>query len=304
MNPVTTAHIVGSNDRQFWSATRRRLVPVTEQARLADMLHVMQLDTHHGEPENLSTMLPVWCVRKDAALFHEGSPTDTLYVVRSGSLKCVKSSEDGYHQVLSFVGPGEVLGFESLHRGKHRTSAIALEVSTVFAIPVQSLGSLRQQSPLFDEALQNAISRQLDSAGDMAELMAAVAADARLARFLIWLSARMAAAGQSAHRLRLRMCRRDIASLLGVAHETVSRSFTNLADEGLVQVLNRDVDILDAEGLRLRARCTRGVADDGAAPICVPQAKVAPPRVPAKPRASTARLNWFPNVEASESATA
>jgi CRP/FNR family transcriptional regulator len=295
---------VGSNDRQFWSSSRRRLVPVTEKARLADMLHMMRLDTDQSEPEDMSAMLPVWCVRKDAPLFHEGSPTDTLYVLRSGSLKCVKSSEDGYHQVLSFVGPGEVLGFESLHRGQHRTSAIALEVSTVFAIPVQTLGSLRQQSPLFDEALQNAISRQLDGAGDMAELMAAVAADARLARFLMWLSARMTAAGQSAHRLRLRMCRRDIASLLGVAHETVSRSFTNLADDGLVQVLNRDVDILDFEGLRQRARCTRGVADDNAAAVCMPHAKSAPPRTAAKPRANTARLHGFPNAEAPESATA
>ena len=304
MIPVTTVHMAGSNDRQFWSGSRRRLVPVTEQASLADMLHVMRLNTDHVEPENLSTMLPVWCVRKDTALFHEGSPTDTLYVVRSGSLKCVKSSEDDYHQVLSFVGPGEVLGFESLHRGKHRTSVIALEVSTVFAVPVQSLGGLRQQSPLFDQALQNAISRQLDGASDMAELMAAVAADARLARFLMWLSARMAAAGQSAHRLRLRMCRRDIASLLGVAHETVSRSFTNLADEGLVQVLNRDVNILHFEGLRMRARCTRGGADDSAVPICVPQAKALRPRAPAKPRASPGRLNWFPSTEAPESATA
>ena len=46
----------------------------------------------------------------------------------------------------------------------------------------------------------------------------------------------------------------EIASLLGIAHETVSWAFTALAELGLVQVENRDVELLDVEGLR---RCTR-----------------------------------------------
>ena len=93
-------------------------------------------------------------------------------------------------------------------------------------------------------------------------MMAAVAAEVRLARFLVWLSGRMAERGQSPHRLRLRMSRRDIASLLGVAHETVSRSFTALAELGLLRVDNREVEILDAAGLRRCTRSTRGGIDD------------------------------------------
>jgi CRP/FNR family transcriptional regulator len=93
-------------------------------------------------------------------------------------------------------------------------------------------------------------------------MMAAVASDVRLARFLLWMSARMEEAGQSPRRLLLRMCRRDIASLLGVAHETVSRSFTTLADAGLLTVQNREVDILDLPALRGVARSTRGGAED------------------------------------------
>ena len=63
----------------------------------------------------------------------------------------------------------------------------------------------------------------LASSPDAAGLRA-VAADARLARFLVQLSARMAECGQSPRRLLLRMNRRDIANHLGLAHETISRS--------------------------------------------------------------------------------
>ena len=69
--------------------------------------------------------------------------------------------------------------------------------------------------------------------------------------------------GQSPRRLRLRMCRRDIASLLGVAHETVSRSFTTLAESGFLKVDNREVELLDIARLQARARITRGPDDHG-----------------------------------------
>jgi CRP/FNR family transcriptional regulator, anaerobic regulatory protein len=101
-------------------------------------------------------------------------------------------------------------------------------------------------------------------------MMAAVAAETRLARFLMWMSGCMAERGQSPRRLYLRMSRRDIASLLGVAHETVSRSFTALAEWGYLRVVNREVEILDAAGLRNCTRNTRGLLDDSTRPGTAP----------------------------------
>jgi hypothetical protein len=73
----------------------------------------------------------------------------------------------------------------------------------------------------------------------------------------------------------MRMCRRDIASLLGLAHETVSRSFTTMADAGLLKVENRELEILDLPRLQARARATRGAPDGG--PIVLQRAGHATP---------------------------
>jgi CRP/FNR family transcriptional regulator, anaerobic regulatory protein len=100
--------------------------------------------------------------------------------------------------------------------------------------------------------------------------MAAVAADARLARFLVQLSSSMAERGQSPRRLLLRMNRRDIASHLGLAHETISRSLRLLADAGWLRVHNREIEILDPVALRRCARSTRGPLDDTPSPSHVP----------------------------------
>jgi CRP/FNR family transcriptional regulator len=91
-------------------------------------------------------------------------------------------------------------------------------------------------------------------------MMAAVASEVRLARFLVHLSRRSSDHGQPADHLHLRMTRRDIGSYLGVAHETISRSFGALADAALIAVDQRRVEILDFEALRRYGQGTRAPA--------------------------------------------
>jgi CRP/FNR family transcriptional regulator len=208
-------------------------------------------------------------VAAGATLLHEGAPARHICIVQAGTFKSVKTGDDGYEHVLGFALRGDLLGYDGLASGDYASAAIALEDSVVFTLPLRQFDSLRHTHAGFDRALQATLSRQISRAIELAELMSAVAADARLARFLLHVSARMAEQGLSPRRLRLRMNRREIASHLGVAHETVSRSFGLLADRGHLRVANREVEIVDMEGLRAHAHCTRGALEEparGAAP--------------------------------------
>jgi CRP/FNR family transcriptional regulator len=142
-------------------------------------------------------------------------------------------------------------------------------------------------------ALEQALSRQLVRTAEAAAMSAPVSSEVRLARFLLWLSQCMADAGQSPRRLLLRMGRRDIASLLCVAHETVSRGFTNLATVGYVLARRKEVEILDPEGLRDFARFTRGTPPDTLRRPVAGHAQAAPCRrtafrAPCRPTGSAA----------------
>lgn len=219
-------------------------------------------------------------VKEGAALLVEGADSTTLYIVRSGSLKSSRTLEDGYEQVLALALVGELMGAEALHAGRQPASVVALEDSTVYVLPVRDLPALRRQDPQLDLVLQVALSRQLVRAAEITAMAAAVASEVKLARFLLWLSDRMQEIGQSPSRLLLRLCRREIASLICVAHETVSRSFTLLAELGCVHVDRREVQIVDPARLRELARCTRGTPQD----LLAAKPPVAPIR----------RTAWFP----------
>lgn len=60
---------------------------------------------------------------------HEGTPLQCLSVVRCGSLKCVRTMADGCAQLTALALPGDGLGLDGLHCGRHAATAVALETT-------------------------------------------------------------------------------------------------------------------------------------------------------------------------------
>ena len=236
-----------------------------DQGTMADLLQLMGADDADVR-RAAGVPVPLRRLRAGDTLFHEGTRADSIYFVRSGTFKIFRTAEDGYEQVLGFVGRAELLGFDALCTCGHPTEAVALEDSSVYVVPMRDVLGLTERSPALGRVVPVAVSTALARQGELADVMAAVAAEVRLARFLLNLSQRLAASGQSPRRFLLRMGRREIASYLGVAHETVSRSFTALAGWGLVAVNNREVEIVDMDGLRVLARATRRQIEEPASP--------------------------------------
>ncbi|KQW37641.1 Crp/Fnr family transcriptional regulator [Rhizobacter sp. Root404] len=230
------------------------------RSALADLLRLMCVNTEERAVPDIPLLIRR--VGTGEALFREGLPAHSIYFVRSGTFKTLHTGLDGYEQVLGFFGKAEVLGFDAVCAAAHPTEAIALEDSSVFVLGVQGLQGRLDTCPVLARVIHRAVSEALVRQGEIADVMAAVAAEVRLARFLLNLSHRMLESGQSPSRFVLRMTRRDIGSYLGVAHETVSRSFTALAAWGLVAVANREVRIVDMEQLRHFSLGTRRQIDD------------------------------------------
>ena len=97
---------------------------------------------------------------------------------------------------------------------------------------------------------------------DHKEILMRRQANERIALFLHGLSERLRAIGRDPVRIRLPMSRIDIANYLGLALETVSRGFTRLQEEGLIDVHGRQVTVLAAATL---TRLAHGMAQDEAA---------------------------------------
>jgi CRP/FNR family transcriptional regulator len=182
-------------------------------------------------------------------LYRAGEPLTALHVVRLGSLKTVMLAEDGREQITGYHMAGEIVGLEGIGRPLHSCDAIALEDSEVSSLPFARIDELARDPRLMNGLFQ-LMARDMRRSQDLIMLLGSMCAEERLATFLLNLSERHQARGFSATDLTLRMTREEIASFLGLKLETVSRTFSRLQGQRLIQVEGRAVSLLDPAGLR------------------------------------------------------
>ncbi len=200
------------------------------------------------ELERLDTLVATRkSVARGEALFHVGDAFQSLYAVRTGFFKTSVCAEDGRDQVTGFQMAGELLGLDGISHDRHAVDAIALEDSQVCIIPFGQLEALSRE---FNE-LQHQFHVML--------LLGSMRAEERPAAFLLNLTQRLKARGFSGSSLILRMTREEIGSYLGLKLETVSRSFSKFQDDGLLEVKQRHIQVVDDAGLdREQRECVTG----------------------------------------------
>ena len=189
-------------------------------------------------------------VRRGESLFHAGDPFTALYAVRTGFFKTTVSAADGRDQVTGFQMAGELIGLDGISNDRHSCDAVALEDSQVCMIPYGQLESLSREFTLLQHQFHKIMSREIVRDHGVMLLLGSMRAEERLAAFLLNLTQRLQARGFSASALVLRMTREEIGSYLGLKLETVSRTFSKFQDEGILEVKQRDIRILDASALQ------------------------------------------------------
>jgi CRP/FNR family transcriptional regulator, anaerobic regulatory protein len=179
---------------------------------------------------------------RGAHLFREGDRFEAIFAVRSGALKTYHIDTDGREHVLGFHLPGELLGLDAIYPQENRCSAQTLEQSYICVLPFNRLEALAQEVPGLQSQILRLMSKDLSVSSERATDHTA---EEKLAGFLLGLSMRSGGRAD----LTLVMPRRDIASYLRLATETVSRLFARFQKKGLISVRRKRVELLDVRGL-------------------------------------------------------
>jgi CRP/FNR family transcriptional regulator len=189
-------------------------------------------------------------VARGQPLFRSGDAFVALYAVRTGFFKTCVSSEDGRDQVTGFQMAGELLGLDGIGTDRHTCDAVALEDSQICVIPFHQLEDLSRELSDLQRHFHRIMSREIVRDHGVMLLLGSMRAEERLAAFLLNLTQRLRARGFSASELILRMTREEIGSYLGLKLETVSRAFSKFQDDGLLEVKQRHIRVLELDALQ------------------------------------------------------
>ncbi len=183
-------------------------------------------------------------------LYRNGEKFSALYAIRTGFFKTTVAAEDGRDQVTGFQMAGEVIGLDGIVSDHHTCDAVALEDAEVCVMNFDRLEDLSREINALQRHVHKIMSREIVRENGVMLLLGSMRADERLAAFLLNLVQRLHARGFSQSELVLRMTREEIGSYLGLKLETVSRTFSKFVEEGIVEVKQRHVRILNTDALK------------------------------------------------------
>ena len=188
--------------------------------------------------------------KRGEALFRSGDRFESLFAVRLGFVKSMVTLADGREQVTGFHMAGELVGLDGIGAGMHSCDTVALEDAEVCVIPYDRIEEIASAVPVLRNHFHKVMSREIVREHGVMLLLGSMQAEERLAAFLLNLSQRFEARGYSRSEFLLRMTRAEIGSFLGLQLETVSRALSHFAHDGLVEVDQKHIRILDWDGLR------------------------------------------------------
>ncbi|WP_309602274.1 Crp/Fnr family transcriptional regulator [Sphingomonas sp.] len=192
-------------------------------------------------------------LRKGEAIFAAGEDNGSCATLISGALKIASYGADGTERILSLVHPAGFVGEMFTAIAHH--DVVALADSELCLFNRDQYEAAVDRFPALAKALLRRSGEDLFEARSLVELQARRSSKARVAGFLL---AMADAASHSpchpAEAFDLPLSRGEMAGLLGLTIETVSRQLTALERDGaIVRDGARGIRIKDAARLRALA---------------------------------------------------
>jgi CRP/FNR family transcriptional regulator, dissimilatory nitrate respiration regulator len=179
-------------------------------------------------------------------IFSEGDNGNGFYVVVDGQVKIHKVSVEGKEKILHIFGPGEPFGEVPVFTGRaFPANAEALSKSKLLFFPKEAFVALIMKNPSLALSMLGVLSMRLREFTVQIEHLALKEVPGRIASYLLYVSEEQ----ESSNRIELEISKGQLASLLGTIPETLSRIFSKMSSQGLIEVEGRTIWLLDRQGL-------------------------------------------------------
>jgi CRP/FNR family transcriptional regulator, polysaccharide utilization system transcription regulator len=192
--------------------------------------------------------------KKGQVIFYEGNQAYGLYCIFSGRVKLVKTGVDGRQQIVRIAGPGDLLGYRSLFAEEpYAATAEVLEDATICCIDRNAFFPLLAKNPQLSLNIIKKLAHELREAEDMATSIAHRSVRERMAELLLMLQSTYGKPVKAGIRIDIQLSREEMAEMIGITQETAIRLLSEFKKDGLIDVKERDITILNAKGLSKEA---------------------------------------------------
>jgi CRP/FNR family cyclic AMP-dependent transcriptional regulator len=187
-------------------------------------------------------------------LMHQEEPGDLVLLLRKGHVKATFVEPQGKEIVLSFHGPGDVLGELSFVRAEPRSSnVIAIEPVEAQALSASDFRAFLERTPTAALTLFDAIGRRFRDANRAQVQFGASVTVGRIAARLVELCTRHGHPTPEGIEIRLPVTQQDLGGWTGASRAGVGAALRAMRNLGWIKTERKRITVLDLDGLSSRA---------------------------------------------------
>ncbi len=188
-------------------------------------------------PQTVSNAQMIW---------EENHPADTICVLSEGWAYSYRSMDDGTRQILNIFLPGDLIGLSDFSPRRHLTSVAMLTEGVICRFPLKNLTDIFETSPKLTTVLFSLAGHQQAIMAERLVNMGRRTAREKVAHFICEMHLRLTrTCPNTTHRFHLPLSQQVLADVLGLSAVHISRTFSELREEGLLYRERNRIEIPD-----------------------------------------------------------
>ncbi|MDF4203298.1 response regulator [Maribacter sp. SA7] len=185
--------------------------------------------------------------KQGETIYEEGARSNKIYLVLKGLIKCYNMDSDGKELITSLPKADDFLGFTSfLNNEPYQESATALVDVELAGISKENLKDILNENKTISLELMELLSANISNIKAQLLQMAYSSVRRKTAQTLLQFADIMNTKPDEP----IRISRNDLASVAGIATESLIRTLSGFKKEGLIAIEGRNIQIVELKALQ------------------------------------------------------
>lgn len=186
--------------------------------------------------------------KKGQQFMIEGAPIQGLYFIFKGKVKVLKTGIYGKEHIVRLTKEGDTVGFRGFGTSnRYYIGAAALEDTILCNFSNEVMQDILKTIPEFTYDMMLFYAEELNKSENNVKKIAQMNVRERVIDTLLYLHKKF---GESNKLIDINLSRKEIADFAGTTDEQVTRIFSSLKKEGLINMIGKKISLLHVDKLQ------------------------------------------------------
>lgn len=189
----------------------------------------------------------VYSFNKEDVIYHEGDHSNYIYLINKGAVKCYRIDEQGKELVTALYKEDDLFGYTSFTQNTpHKETATAIANTKLLGVSIIEFNNILNKNHKVVLELIELLTDDLSVVKEQLLQMAYGTVNKKTAATILKFAEKINRKPEDP----IKISRNDLASVAGIATETLIRALTEFKKQGIIKAEGRNIKVVDIEKLK------------------------------------------------------